>query len=110
MAFKDDVLTDLDEVFFNMDEFADEHLVNGETICCVVEGLTTNQAITKQAKHAVSFEGIANRTIVVHVRTADLLEPVSAENIMELDGTVYRVADCTEDKGLTTIILEVDIL
>lgn len=110
MAFKDDILTDLDAVFFNMDEFADEHIVNGETMCCVVEGLTTNQAITKQAKHEVAFEGLANKTIVLHIKTADMLEPVEAENIMELDGVVYRVADCTEDKGLTSIILEVDTL
>ena len=41
-AFKDAVSKDVKAVFLNLDEFANEHTLNGKTVVCVVDkDLTT---------------------------------------------------------------------
>ena len=114
MAFKDDMAGDLENVFFNPEEFADEHTFeySGEVIniTCVAECLTTDQAITRQTKHAVHFEGVSNLSIVVHVKTDELPFMIEAENICVFDGITYRVGSVSEDMGMTSIMLEVDTM
>lgn len=114
MAFRDDIAEDLDNVFFNSEEFAEEHTFEygGEIINvnCIAEGLTTNQAITRQAKHAVHFEGVSNQSIVVHVKTDELPFAIEAENICVFDGITYRVGSVSDDMGMSSIMLEVDTM
>lgn len=109
-AFKTIIAADIDDVFVNLDEFADIHVLNGVELRCVTQGLTTNQAITKQAKHAVDYGDVDNQTLIVHIRTSLLSEELVSGNVIEFDDMTYRVADVVDDMGLTTLTLEVDVL
>lgn len=109
MTFKEQLENDLN-TFINSAEFADTHTINGVSLQAVVHGLKTSDVITKQAKHTVDFEGVSGRTVVVHFKTADMTEPIASENVVELDGEMYRVADTSEDCGMTRLTLEVDFL
>lgn len=106
-AFKDAVDADIMNVFLNMEEFAEEHILNGVTLPAVVEGLTAKGALTKP-QHTPEFEGVSGQTVILHIKVADLPESITSGNAVELDGEIYRVGDITNDLGVLTITLEVD--
>ena len=107
MTFKDSLTEDLDSCFINMDEFASTHELDGKQFPMVLEGLTTKQFF---ARAPVTFDGVHGQTLVVHCKTVDIVEVPVVGNTATLDGEVYRVADCVDDMGLVTIILEVDVI
>ena len=44
MGFKDVVRSDIDRVFLNLQEFADEHQVQGEAVKCVIDTIETQES------------------------------------------------------------------
>ncbi len=108
ISFKEQVKADLD-VFVSMEEFAEIHNINGEDVACVLQGLTTKEQIT-QANNTPAYDGISGISRVLHIKSADLAEPVIQGNVMEVDGEMFRIGEVVEDMGLTTINLEVDRL
>ena len=103
-AFQDALASDLD-TFINEDEFADEHDVDGVTINAVFQGLSTKEVLTKTD---VYYDGTHGQTFVLHAKTEDMPQHVVQGNAISIDDEIYRVAQSTEDLGMTTLLLEVD--
>lgn len=91
-------------VFLNLDEFAEIHRVNGMEVQAVLEGLTTKEYVQRAGRGA-SFEGIDARTLVLHIRKADI-PPVAHGNVIEVNGEMYRIDDVTDDMGILTLTLK----
>lgn len=108
-GFKDVVAADNGQVFINGDEFADIHTINGVDVLCIMEGLTTEEMLTK-ANATPSYDGINSTTRILHVKTENMPERVVYGNAIEVDGEMYRVGDVVEDMGISTITLEADSL
>ena len=108
ISFKQQLEADLD-IFFNADEFAETHNLNGEDVVCILEGLTTKEMLTK-ANNTPAFDGVSALTRILHIKTSDLPERLAHGNVVELDGDTFRVGDAVEENGITTITLEVDQL
>ena len=51
MTFKERILADLDTVFLNLDEFAEEHRIEGKTIPCVMNNDEMNALKTVSYTH-----------------------------------------------------------
>lgn len=105
-TFKKCMADDLD-VFINADEFAEMHDINQKQILAVVEGLTTKEQIISKGKGRVNFDGVYEKTVILHCRADDLGDLPARGNVIDLDGTVYIVADSVDDFGMVTITLEV---
>lgn len=106
-SFKEQVADDID-VFLNMDEFAEEHIVNGVTVKAVLEGLTMKEYVQYIGRRS-SLEDINARTVMLHIRKSDIREVVHG-NVIEIDGEMYSIVDVTDDMGLLTLTLEAGTL
>lgn len=98
MVFKDTLLTDIDDVFINTDEFATSHIFDGVSVDCVVEE-------TDDVPNPGAI-GTHKRTAIVYV-AARLLpgRPVPDAPII-MDDRRWTVASVIEEFGMYSIRLE----
>lgn len=99
-SFKKFVESDLN-VFLNLNEFADIHIVNGQQMPVVLDKdeLKRRQAI--QAKVEYSYKG----DLLFYVEGAVYGDSPAIGEIITYDGEKYRVSDFQEDAGLYLIAL-----
>ncbi|MGN0885798.1 MAG: hypothetical protein ACI4RT_02245 [Candidatus Spyradenecus sp.] len=98
-AFKEAVKQDVKSVFVNLDEFADRHALNGETVSCIVDEDLTEGANT-------TYEGVFLNTVKIYVATEDLpARPVEGE-LLYLDEEVYLVRKVSDEAGVLVITAE----
>lgn len=104
-TFKEDLTEDLRDVFFNVDEFAEEHDLNGTVCLCVLEKPRTEEKYIRSATYD-AYEGIHGASVTVHVES-HLLPEIPVEGMrLDLDGEVMLVDSCTQEAGLLSIVLK----
>ena len=104
-TFKDIIAADMDAVFLDMDEFAEEHDLNGTVCTCIVESPTTEERF-KKGKDYDGQDAMHGLTAIVHVKKSDIEEMPSEGQIFTLDGSFSLVDSCTEHMGMLTITLK----
>lgn len=99
--FKEMVASDLEKVFLNIDEFGEEHEIDGKKIICVIDdnALRKRQGGTENA--------IANAEKMIFARSEELPVPKGYGAELMLDGIPYIVNTWDEDMGLATIVLSI---
>lgn len=104
-AFKDAVQKDVKSVFINLNEFADEHELNGQKVVCIVDkDLTQGKGDTV----ANPLYGVFLNTITIYVDEKDLeRRPVEGEQL-RLDRVRYMVRSVSAEGGVLVIIAEVN--
>lgn len=102
-AFRDQLEADMD-VFFNADEFAEEHELNGTMCNCIVQSPTARETFLQNMDYG-RYEGISGKVTIVHVRKEDLPEAPTEGMAFTLDGEIMLVASCIEDMGSLSITL-----
>ncbi len=101
-TFKEQLEKDFHDTFFNLEEFAELHRVDGKEIPVVVDNETLLQL--NLGKTAYS-DGIFTDSIMFFVQRKYLdYEPVIGQ-VMEFDGVTYPVDNVLSDTGGYTIIL-----
>lgn len=103
-AFKDQVATDISNVFINMDEFADEHELNGETMPCVVETMTEQEMFQKGIAYN-GYEDVHGAVVTVYVEKDRFREVPTESEIITLDGRIGEVSSCADDMGVLAITI-----
>lgn len=99
MSFKDRVSDDL-SVFLNLDEFAEHHDIDGESVPIVLDSDLINR------RPHLYAEGTYQNRVVFFVRETDLgYRPVEGQ-VMSLDGQPYLIVQVGEDMGLLSVTLE----
>ena len=105
MGFKEQLREDLDAVFFNPDEFAEKHSINGENVDIVVDNDALAELFIQRQTHT---EQIFTDSIMFYVRKRDLVfEPVPWQYI-DYDGHRYQITDVKTDDESYTIVLGVN--
>ena len=99
MSFKDDILSDLDNVFFNLNEFATEHTFDGKAIVCVLDDDLLEENRLK------SSTGIYKGVKMFHVSKNQLEGRPAIGGRFAFDDENYFVSDCKETDGMYTITL-----
>ena len=102
-TFREQLETHLD-VFFDAEEFAEQHELNGIMCSCIVQSPTARETF-QQGMDYERYEGISGRQVVVHVKKTELPEIPSEGMTITLDGAVMLVAACVEDMGSVSITL-----
>ncbi len=101
-TFKEQLEKDFSAVFFNMDEFAELHSIDGKEVPVVVDNDTL--LALKLGVNANS-DGIFEDAKMFFVQKKDMdYEPVIGQ-IMDFDGETYPIGNIMEDFGGYTIIL-----
>ena len=103
-TFKDFILEDLD-VFFDLDEMAEEHELDGEILTIVVTEVNLNNSRTGIAREQLyASQEIYNSVKTVYVKSADFYLPeIGVE--LTLDGRKYFVEDSSDQQGVIKIVL-----
>lgn len=101
MGIKDQIAADL-EIFFNLDEFAEMHNINGRQLPAIVESAATRVRSNRKSEN---YDGIYGGEVVVYVRAADFPAVPSYGQTFRLDGKLYYVAECTNEGGVLEIVL-----
>ena len=110
-AFKDMVAADMDSVFLDADEFAEEHNLNGTDCICVVESPTTGKTLTNKGngEKYKGYDAVHGAMATIHVKKADIGEMPVEDQDFSLDGEIFIVDTCVEHMGMLTIGLKANI-
>lgn len=99
MSFKDQILKDLDNVFFNLDEFAEMHRVEGAHIAVVVD----NDQLNKLKKGQIL--GLVEADMLLMGRESDFPANLEPGRLLNVDGRELIVANSGKDMGLVEVAL-----
>lgn len=106
-TFKELVAQDNKNVFLNLDEFADEHLINGRLMRCIVDN---NEAIDRerryQYKRSLYADGVYMKEMLIYVLARQFGPLPAVGRMLMMDGKSYIIADAINEDGVYSITLE----
>jgi hypothetical protein len=98
MTLKSQIQDDI-SLFFDLDEFAEEHEVNGETVSCIWD-----QDLSTERSKGDRNMGVFIHAPVLFVPLASLSKPRIGER-MTVDGEYYTVTNVVDSEGILEITL-----
>ena len=101
-AFQDMVRRDMG-IFFNPDEFGEEHDIDGRMVVCVIDDKTN-----RDRKGGTEF-AVAQITIFLFARSEDLPSRREPGEELRLDGVPYTIETWDEDMGVSSVSLFINI-
>lgn len=103
-AFKDAVAADVKNVFINIDEFAEEHDINGLIVKCVIDkNITAGNSFDTSGN---PLEGVFTNTLTIYVASRDVpVFPVEGE-LLRVDGSLHIVRKVSNEMGVLEIVAE----
>ena len=99
MSFKDDILEELDSVFLNLDEFAEEHRIEGSVIPVVMNN--DQLEVLKEGQ----ILGLVEADAVIFAKTEDLPANLDPGRLINVDGHEMIVVKSGRNMGLTEVAL-----
>ena len=99
MSFKEDILADLDEVFLNLDEFAEEHTIEGKKISVV---MNNDQLETLKEGQIL---GLVEADMVIFAKVEDLPRDLDPGRFLNVDGRELIVVKAGRNMGLAEVAL-----
>lgn len=103
MTFKEILAQDVRNVFLNMGEFAEEHIIDGRPMAVQIDD---NELLERdKAGTGVHRDGLYKSRILIYVASADFGKRPAIGKLLRLDGERYRVVDCRDEAGLLSIEL-----
>lgn len=104
MEFKEQVAADLDAVFFNSEEFAESHTINGVEVEIIVDNDKLVELYISKDTHT---EELFTDSILFYIRKKDLdFEPVPNQ-YLEYDGRDYVISNVNDEGECYAIIMGV---
>lgn len=97
--FKDLVQSDVEDVFLNSEEFAEEHVINGDKVRCILD------KVINEAHSEDSYVGVFVNQLKICVRTGDILTPEEGD-LIQVDGSNHIVQSVSEEMGVLVIVAD----
>lgn len=99
MSFKEQIQKDLDNVFFNLDEFGELHRIEGVEIAVVIDSDQLNKLKKGQ------LLGLIEADMLIMGRAVDFPDYLEPGRLLNVDGRELIVANSGEDMGLVEVAL-----
>ena len=99
MTLKEMMAGDVADLFFMLEDFGEEHKVEGTTIQCVPD------ADALQSLKTTTL-GLAEATLLIYARVADLPKRKAPGSFINYDGREMLVVDWSENTGDAAIALK----
>ena len=108
-TFKDWVKMDVDEVFFNLDEFAETMRIDGKNMLCVVQkpGVAERSAHWEAGSRQSYDEGMYKADKILYVKKADYGPMPKSDKIITVGKKDYFIKECTLKAGVYRMVLTV---
>ncbi len=101
MTFKDSLNDDLD-VFFNLEEFAEQHIVDGIEMPIIIDEDGLEEL--KNLRDA-DYDGIYKAVLLFYVKKSDIGGKPAIDALMDMDDKTYRVIGASGNDNVIKIIL-----
>lgn len=102
MKLKDVIDSDIDNVFLDVNEFADIFNVDGKEIIAILTDSTIQE---RSRRNSGNYEGVYTDKKVLSVKASDFpIRPVRGQ-IMRVNEGIYMVDSCGESMGMYDITL-----
>lgn len=98
-TLKELIASDVDLVFFELDEFAELHRIEGKEIPVVIDN--DQLAKMKQGQNL----GVAESDTLIFARVSDMPKRKAPGSILNMDGRELLVDDWIENKGVAQVAL-----
>lgn len=103
MGLKDMMRDDIRDVFLDLDEFGELHMVDGMEMAAVID---EEELARRESRYRTLAEGLHERRLLLFVAAQDYGGPPLIGRQMELDGEYYAVSDVSDEGGIYAISLE----
>ena len=109
MTVKEHWLDDIEHAFFDTDEFADTHTVNGEKMPCVIDNFEMIDRERKYKPYKFDHsDGIYTKQILMFVRASDFGPLPAIGRRITVDKKNYIVTDAINEGGAYSLTLELN--
>lgn len=103
--FKKQLVKDIDQLFMNIEEFGETHLINGEELPCQIQEIETGKLDTQTRRSEERhYDGIFRYRRTLFIKKGLTKTPVKTTPIT-IDGRKYIVDDLKEEMGIYIISL-----
>ena len=99
MSFKEQMQSDLDAVFLDLDTFGEIHSVEDKKITVIIDD---DELIRRQSGME---EGVSGSTILFFAKESDLPPRKMPDNLLKFDGKEYTIKSWNVSAGMATITL-----
>ncbi len=105
MSFKDQLAKDIEGVFFNTDEFAEEHLINDKPVKCVVEKDESDKWANQRYEMMVEANGTFISMITVLLPKSAINFPLVEGQLIKFDNLRYKIESVQNQGGVYEVKL-----
>ena len=102
-SFKEILHRDIKATFLNLEEFGEEHNINGENMVVIFDDIENVEREKQMKSH---MDGIFARQKFLYVSADDFGPMPAQESIVTVDGKKYIVVEATDEAGVYGITLE----
>lgn len=105
MEFKESIQDDLNDIFFNDDEFAEIHNIGGTDMTVIID---EDKVEEYKQKRDMDSDGMYAARMVACIRCDDLGYRPAIESSLKVDGVKYSVLNVADSNGIYEILLGVN--
>ena len=102
MSLKDEILNDIDTVFFFIEDFGEEHIIDGKPVICVFD----DDAL--KIRSGSNELSVSESSMLLFAKVSDLPQKVVGDELL-LDGRIYIVDDWKVNLGVAEVALHQNI-
>lgn len=105
MSFKDDVKSDIADVFFDLGEFAEMHTVNGKEMPISIDEAELTRRTKGRTNRSSYEEGIHKKELLFFVAAKDFGRLPKINSYLTIDNGRFLVANTKAESGVYAITL-----
>lgn len=98
-SFKELVEDDISQTFLDIEAFAEEHEIGGQTVRCVLDKILTQDGSDK------AHLGVFVNQLTIYVEADRIEAPVEGE-VLYVDGSAHLVRSVSLEGGMLVIVAE----
>lgn len=107
MTFKEQIAKDNQNIFMNLDEFGEIHLVNGKKMTVLIDSYEQiDREKRYQFRHSLYADGVFLKELLIYVKDSDFGKLPRVGSMIEFDRKSYIVSDAIDEDGIFSISLE----
>lgn len=110
MTFQEMLKTDLDDVFFDAEEFASEHQIDGKMLTVILQEENYGNAKTRYGESRGNINpketAINKNTLTLRIRESDVKRKLTSGAMIDVDGKKMFISDVKHPTGMYILTIE----
>lgn len=102
MSFKDEMLKDIDDVFFNLEDFGEIHTIDGKSVVCLMD----DDAL--KIRSGSNELSVSESSLLLFAKVSDLPRKVVGDDLL-IDGRIYIIDDWKVNLGVAEVALHQNV-